>query len=158
MIKLIWAMDQDNLIGKDNLLPWHYKEDLIFFKNMTKDKEVVMGYNTYESMLSYYKTKPFPFSIINIATRKNIEISNANIINDYKSFIKNFPNDKELMVIGGKEIYNLSMDYADVLYVTVINKSHDGDTYFNADFSNFNLVETKISGVLEFRTYKKGEL
>ncbi len=154
MIKLIWAMDQDNLVGIDNLLPWHYKEDLLFFKSMTKDKEVVMGYNTYQSLLGYYKTKPLPFGKINVATRKNIEINNVNVVNDYKSFIKNYSGE-ELMVIGGKEIYELSMAYADLLYVTVINKSHEGNVYFYPDFTSFKLVETKVSGVLEFKTYKK---
>ena len=38
MINLIWAMTKDNLIGKGNDLPWHYKEDLQYFKKNTLDK------------------------------------------------------------------------------------------------------------------------
>lgn len=36
MISMIWAMDESNLIGKDNKMPWHIKEDLIYYKNTTK--------------------------------------------------------------------------------------------------------------------------
>ncbi len=157
MINLIWAMDKDNLVGKDNMLAWHYKEDLIFFKNMTKGKEVIMGDNTYESLLGYYKDKPLPFGKIHVATIKRMFIPNVNMVNDIDTFLENFPKEKELMVIGGKTIYNLSMPYADTLYVTVIDASHEGNVYFNPDFSNFNLEESRKSGILDFRTYKKVE-
>ena len=33
MINLIWAMTEDHLIGKGNLMPWHIKEDLVYFKS-----------------------------------------------------------------------------------------------------------------------------
>ncbi len=36
MISMIWAMDENWLIGKDNVLPWHYPKDLAYFKNKTK--------------------------------------------------------------------------------------------------------------------------
>ena len=38
MIKLIWAMDCNWLIGKDNKIPWHYKEDLQYYKSHERDK------------------------------------------------------------------------------------------------------------------------
>lgn len=158
MIKLIWAMDKDGLVGKDNLLPWHYKEDLLFFKEMTKNKEVIMGDNTHESLLGYYKDKPLPFGLTHVATRKRMFIPNVNMVNDFIPFIQNYPKDKELMVIGGKTIYELALPYADYLYVTVIDNSHEGNIYFNPDLSNFELIESKKSGVLDFRTYKKVNL
>ena len=52
MICLIWAMTKDNLIGKGNDLPWHYKEDLQYFKKTTMNKDVLMGYNTYLSIFN----------------------------------------------------------------------------------------------------------
>lgn len=155
MIKLIWANDKDGLVGKDNLLPWHYKEDLIFFKNMTKGKEVLIGDNTYNSLLGYYKDKPLPFGKINYATRNRMFVPNVNIVNNLIPFIENWDKENELMVIGGKTIYELTMPYADYLYVTVINESHEGNVYFNPDLSDFELIESRISGVLDFRTYKR---
>ena len=61
MISMIWAMDESNLIGKDNKMPWHIKEDLIYYKNTTKNHNVLMGYNNYLSMCEYYKERPFPY-------------------------------------------------------------------------------------------------
>ena len=50
MIKLIWAMDEERLIGKDNLIPWHCKEDLLYYKETTKGQTVLMGEATYDSL------------------------------------------------------------------------------------------------------------
>ena len=52
MINLIVAIGQNNLIGKDNDLPWHYKEDLKYFKETTMNKTVVMGENTFYSIFN----------------------------------------------------------------------------------------------------------
>ncbi|MFI3329224.1 MAG: dihydrofolate reductase [bacterium] len=155
MIKLIWAMDKDNLVGKDNLLAWHYKEDLLFFKKMTKDKEVLMGDNTYDSLQGYYKGKPLPFGETHVATLKRMFIPNVDMVNNLIPFISNFPKDKELFVIGGKTIYDLTMPYADILYVTVIDASHEGNVYFYPDLSDFELIESNKSGILDFRTYQR---
>ena len=50
MISLIFAMDINNLIGKDNDLPWHYPEDLKYFKQVTSGKTVLMGEATFYSI------------------------------------------------------------------------------------------------------------
>ena len=55
MINLIWAMDDNWLIGKDNRMPWHVKEDLLYYKEKTLGKTVFLGYNNYVSLKGYYK-------------------------------------------------------------------------------------------------------
>ena len=35
MLSLIVAVDKNFGIGKDNKMPWHYKEDLLYFKKIT---------------------------------------------------------------------------------------------------------------------------
>ena len=80
MINMIWAMDKNNLIGDGNRIPWHIKEDLIYYKNKTKGQVVLMGDATYFSLKSYYKTKPLPYGKCYIATiDKNLKIENLNI-------------------------------------------------------------------------------
>ena len=59
MISMILAMDINNLVGKNNDLPWHYPEDLQYFKNVTLNKKVLMGYNTYLSIVNRLG-KPLP--------------------------------------------------------------------------------------------------
>ena len=50
MLAIIVAMDLNNLIGKNNDLPWNYPEDLQYFKQVTLNKKVLMGYNTFLSI------------------------------------------------------------------------------------------------------------
>ena len=46
MIAMIWAMTEDFLIGNQMKIPWHIKEDLLYFKEKTAGKTVLMGENT----------------------------------------------------------------------------------------------------------------
>ncbi len=59
MISIIVAIDKNNLIDKNNKLPWYYPEDLKYFKDTTINKTVAMGYNTYKSIIDKIK-KPLP--------------------------------------------------------------------------------------------------
>ena len=50
MISLIVAFDRHQLIGSKNRLPWHYKEDLAYFKQTTMGHDILMGRQTFESI------------------------------------------------------------------------------------------------------------
>ena len=142
MINMIWAMDENNLIGNGDKIPWHIKEDLIYYKNKTKGKTVLMGDATYFSLKSYYKTKPLPYGKVYIATiDKNLKIENPlediEIIYDLVEFLKNYKD--EIWVCGGATIYKLSLPYADRLYISFIKGDHEGDKYFpKIDYSLYN--------------------
>ena len=108
MINLIWAMTKDNLIGKGNLMPWHIKEDLVYYKNKTAGKTVVMGEETYYSLKGYYKTKPLPYGTIYVASlNTDLKLDDAIVINDLIDFVSNFKD--ELWVVGGATIYKLTL-------------------------------------------------
>lgn len=130
MIHLIWAMDENWLIGKGDKLPWRYPEDLKYFKDKTHNKTVLMGHNTYCSLKDvYYKNKKLPFKKIYVATRENTrDYEDAIIVNDVVSFLKN--NDEKLWVIGGSTIYSLALPFANKLYITWILNNYEGDIYF----------------------------
>src|SRR5690606_2295287 len=128
MISSIWAMDINWLIGKDNVLPWHYKEDLAFFKKMTEAKTVLMGEATYRSLKGYYKDKPLPYGKIFVANLINTKYPDAECITDVISFIQNFKSD--LVVIGGKKIYEITLPYVERLYITHVLNYHEGNVYF----------------------------
>lgn len=154
MINLIWAMDRNWLIGKGNILPWHYKKDLMYFKEKTANQAVLMGDMTYDSLKSYYKTKPLPFKEIYVASISDRTFEGATKITDIDTFLKE--TDKDIFVIGGRTIYKLSLPYADRLYITWIDKDHDGDVYFpKFDLSEYNKVSEDIDDVLKFTVYEK---
>lgn len=123
-ITLIAAMDENQLIGSNNDLPWHIPADLKFFKQQTSGKTLLMGRKTCESL-------PFP-----LPNRRNIVLSrNSNFTRKGFEIINNLDdindlNVDELMIIGGAKIYNLMLEQATHLIITHINGSFTGDTYF----------------------------
>ena len=48
-ISFMAAASENNVIGKNNQLPWHLPNDLKFFKNTTWAMPVIMGRKTFES-------------------------------------------------------------------------------------------------------------
>ena len=47
---LIVATTLNNVIGKDNQMPWHLPADLAWFRQNTTGKPVIMGRKTFESI------------------------------------------------------------------------------------------------------------
>jgi dihydrofolate reductase len=147
-------MDQNWLIGKGNQLPWHYKKDLAYFKEKTKGQPVLMGDMTYDSLKSYYKDKPLPFGQLYIASISDREFKDAIKVTNIDAFLSTVTDD--LFVIGGKTIYRLSLPYADQLYITFIDKSHEGDVYFPPfDLSQYRLIQEDKVDELRFCVYEK---
>ena len=157
MISLIWAMDKNNLIGKDNDLPWHYKEDLQYFKEKTMGKKVIMGENTFYSIVSRIN-KPLPGRINVVATlNKEFHYDGVEVTFDLISYLKEHENDNEdIFVIGGKQIYALALPYAKRLYITHIDKEYDGNVYFpKIEYDKYNVISKKQVNELNFVIYER---
>ncbi len=140
MIQMIWAMDQNHLIGRKDEIPWHIKEDLLYYKSKTKGKTVLMGEETYYSLKGYYKDRPLPYGKIYVASlNKNLKLFDATVVGDVISFIKETK--EEIWVVGGATIYKLCLPYADRLYISFIQGEYEGDRYFpDIDFDLFELI------------------
>ena len=122
MIHLIWAMTKNHVIGLQNKMPWHIKEDLIYYKEHTAGKTVVMGENTYYSLKGYYKSKPLPYGKIYVASlNENLILEDAIVISDVIQLFKTTRED--LWVVGGATIYQLALPYADALYISWVKKA-----------------------------------
>ena len=134
IVSLIAAVDSNNGIGLNGVMPWgHIKEDMQFFRSTTTGYPVVMGRITFESL----GCKPLP-------KRKNIVISsnvNNELLNSYDNlFYENtFENavsklflekNNQIFIIGGESIYKKALDYADRIYLTHINKDYHCDRFF----------------------------
>ena len=159
MINMIWAMDKNNLIGDGNRIPWHVKEDLIYYKNKTKGQNVLMGDATYFSLKSYYKTKPLPYGKCYIATiDKNLKIENPlediEIIYDLDSFLKSY--DGDLWVCGGATIYKLALPYANRLYISFIKGDFKGDKYFpTIDYDKYNKIWENETDSVIYKVFER---
>ena len=155
MINLIWAMTKDNLIGKGNLMPWHIKEDLVYYKNKTAGKTVVMGVESYFSLKGYYKTRPLPYGTIYVASlNPDLKLDDAIVINDLIGFVTNYKD--ELWVVGGATIYKLTLPYADRLYISFVKGNYEGDKYFpQIDYSNYKLIWDNETDLVHYTLYER---
>ena len=122
MVTLIAACAKNRAIGKDNKLLWHLPSDLKRFKRLTTGKTVVMGRKTYESI-----GKPLPNrKNIILTNNKDLVIEGCEVINS----ISELNLMEDIVIIGGEQIYNLFIDYADVIELTLIDKEFEGDAFF----------------------------
>ena len=71
-ISIIVAITENNIIGRQNGLPWHLPADLKYFREKTTGHHIVMGRKTFESIGG---GRPLP-------NRTSIIITNQN---DYKA-------------------------------------------------------------------------
>lgn len=125
-VTLIAAASENNIIGKDNKLIWRLSDDLKHFKELTKGHFVIMGRKTFESM-----PKALPNRTNVIITRKtDYKAENAIVVNSLEKALKVAESDNQPFVIGGGEIYKLSMEIADRIELTRVHTSIEGDTSF----------------------------
>ncbi len=154
MIKMIVAHDKNFVIGKDNKMPWHFSEDLKYFKKTTLQKDVLMGSKTFNSIISYLG-KPLPNRNTKLLTSKTKCDYDVEIFNTVEEVLKAYK-DKELFVAGGSSVYEQFMPYADYLYITHIDQEYIGDTYFPTyDLSEWELISSHKVDVLDFRVYER---
>ncbi len=142
MISLIAAVDKNFLIGNKNTLPWgRISADMLYFKEKTLGKTVVMGQRTYESL-----GKPLPNrKNIILSIDNNLQIPGCEIIHSPEDVLKASSPNEELMIIGGAMTYKTFLPYADRLYLTFIDGVFSGDTYFPlTDLSGWKKISETI--------------
>lgn len=155
MINMIWAMDENQLIGNGDKIPWHIKEDLLYYKTKTKGQTVLMGEATYHSLKGYYKTRPLPYGKIYVASlNPQAGFSDAEVVTDLDSFLKGF--EEDLWIVGGATIYRLSLPYANRLFISYIKGKYEGDTYFPViDFSQYKLIWEEETALVKYTEFER---
>ena len=125
-LSLIWAMDENRLIGSDNRLPWHLPADMQWFRRQTMGKPVLMGRKTFDSI-----GKPLPGRQNIIMTRQlGLTIDGCTVVHSLAEASDATGDAEEIMVIGGAEIYARLLPEASRLYMTMIHHGFEGDTWF----------------------------
>ncbi|SFV85537.1 Dihydrofolate reductase [hydrothermal vent metagenome] len=130
-------MDDNQLIGKDNALPWHLPADLGYFKKTTTNKTVLMGRKTHESI-------GFP-----LPNRRNVIISRnpdfqangCEVVPSIDAALSLAKDDDEVMIMGGASFYQQMLPTVDRLYITQIKSTFEGDAHF-PEFNRDDFVET----------------
>ena len=137
-VSIIVAMDKNNLIGASNQIPWHIPGELKRFREITMGKPIIMGRKTHESI-----GKPLD-GRENIVLTKNEEINLEGVkcYSNLNDIFSSFRNEKEVFVIGGSQIYEITLPIANRLYITMIDREYLGDTWFpKVDYSKWKTIE-----------------
>ncbi|WP_349811066.1 dihydrofolate reductase [Xanthomonas dyei] len=126
---LVVAFDRNNAIGRDNDLPWKLPDDLKRFKALTMGKPILMGRKTARSL-----GRALPGRLNLVLTRSGqVPFEGMHAVASVDQAIARAEREgaQELCVIGGGEVYRLTMARADMLAVTEVDTAVDGaDTHF----------------------------
>jgi dihydrofolate reductase len=128
IVSTIVAVAENNVIGKDNDIPWYLPADLKYFKKRTLNHHIIMGKNCYYSI-----GRPLPkrtnvvlsrdpyFTVSNCVVAHSIEEA-------LEAALRN--GEHEVFIIGGGQIYEQSQKYWDRIYLTQVDLKVDGDVFF----------------------------
>ncbi|MHB1178902.1 MAG: dihydrofolate reductase [Daejeonella sp.] len=126
IVSLIVAIDEKNGMGKDNKLPWHLPADLKHFKSLTTGHSILMGRKTFDSI---GKALPNRRNIL-ISRQQDLVVEGAEVAWSLNEAFGLCKDEDEVFVIGGAQIFEQSLPYAEILYLTLIHHNFDADTFF----------------------------
>ncbi|SKA86855.1 dihydrofolate reductase [Prosthecobacter debontii] len=147
----IVAMAGNRVIGRDGTLPWHFPEDLKFFKRTTLGHPILMGRTTFESI-----GKPLP-GRQNIVLSRTLEPREGLTVIRHVSELASVTAGAEtVFVIGGAQVYAELLPQCDALYLTLVKGDYEGDTHLPAFEHQFELKQVlEETEALEFRYYER---
>lgn len=156
IISLVVAAADNNVIGKDNAMPWHIPEDFKHFKEVTMGKPCIMGRKTFESILVSLG-KPLPGRVNIIISRKNYQHDGALTCKDLDEAIDQAKRtaSEEICIIGGAQIYNLALPLANRVYLTRVHQSPEGDAFFPELGKEWKETDKDSRGPYTFLTYER---
>ncbi|WP_372639208.1 dihydrofolate reductase [Fodinibius sp.] len=121
----IVAHDPNLVIGRNGELPWHYSEDLKYFKSVTMGHPMIMGRVVFEEL----NEKPLP-GRENIVLSRSKNYSHVPVFSSIEAALQHVKDEELVFVIGGARVYEQLLPEVDKLFVTEIHQSFEGDTYF----------------------------
>jgi dihydrofolate reductase len=144
IVAAIAAIDKNLAIGKDNDVPWHLPDDLKYFKRKTLNHHIIMGRKTFES-IGY---KPLPRRTNIVVTRNPFFVAtNCLVVGSVEEGlnIAREHGEEEAFILGGGDIYRLSLPYLDRIYLTEIDAEVEGaEVFFPAfDSTKWKLVSSE---------------
>lgn len=138
-VSIIVAIARNFAIGKNNELLWHISADLKRFKEITKGHNVIMGKLTYESLP---KRPLVNRTNIVITDRPGETFEGCITVYSIEEALGHCNESDESFIIGGGSIYRQFLPYCNKLYLTLVNKDFDADTFFpQIDLDQWKLVK-----------------
>ena len=131
--KAIAAMSENRAIGQGNRIPWHLPEDFQWFKKITLGHVIVMGRKTFESI-----GRVLPGRTTIILSRSRYEFPGVQTVASLAE-IPAGPGSREIFICGGAQIYAEALPFCSELYLTLVKRTVEGDTFFPPFEEQFEL-------------------
>jgi dihydrofolate reductase len=134
-LSILAALSNNNVIGRNNDVPWKLSTDLRRLKSLTMGHHIVMGRKTFDSI-----GRPLPGRTNVVITRnESFQAEGVVVVSSLEEATKRAEaaGDPEPFILGGAEIYRLSLHLAHRMYLTRVHADVEGDTYF-PDFDDVN--------------------
>ena len=156
-ISLIVAVSRNGAIGLNNQLPWYLPEDLKYFKSVTMGKPLIMGRKTFDSI-----GRPLPGRANIVLTRDPQWTSDGvKVVQSVEQALVageiacEAADVDEIMVIGGEQIYRMTIDLADRIYLTQVDADVEGDAFFpDIDLNNWSQTRVKLPEIIDKHPYQ----
>lgn len=138
-LTLIAAIAENNALGKNNQMLWHLPDDFKRFKQVTSGHYIIMGRKTFESLPGMLPNRTH----IIITRQTDFKAEGCIIANSLEEALAACPQNEEVYVIGGGEIYKQALPKADKLDLTRVHEiAPDADAYFpKFDTADWKLIE-----------------
>ena len=138
-ISIIVAIAENFAIGKNNDLLFHLPNDLKRFKEITSGHTIIMGRNTLLSLPKW----PLPNRRHIVITDKPDDVfPGCETVFSIDEAIEKVKDEKEAFIIGGGMIYKQFFPVAGKLYLTLVHKPFDADTYFpEVNYTEWNEIK-----------------
>jgi len=126
MVILIAAMAENRALGKDNQLLWHLPDDFKRFKQLTSGHYIVMGRKTFESLPGKLPNRTH----IIVSRQMGYQVDDCLTVNSLEEALRQVPQDQDVFIIGGGQIYTQALPLADVVELTRVHTEVEADTFF----------------------------
>lgn len=137
IVSAIVAMSSNRVIGRNGEIPWKLKSDLKRFKELTTGHTLIVGRKTYESIIRRNNGPLKNRTTIVVSRQKNFPAQECVVANSFDAALElaKKTEKEEIFIIGGTEIYRLAIPYVKKIYLTKVQVTCTGDTYFPSEFN-----------------------
>lgn len=152
-IIIIAAIADNNVIGSRGDIPWRISEDFQHFRELTMGHPCIMGDKTYESL----PLKPLAGrENIVLTFEKNYNPPGTTVFHTFEDALKYCKDKEKTFICGGASIYRLGMKAADMLELTRVHQSPEGDTFFpEINLNEWELRKEENHDDFTFQTFVK---
>lgn len=160
-ITLIAAAGENNELGKDKDLVWHLPDDFKRFKQLTTGHTIIMGRKTFETFPDLLPNRKH----VIITHKKDYYPPGTTVVHSLEEALEAAKDDSQPFVIGGGEIYKLSMERADCIELTRVHGTFEADTFFpeiderkwKLIASDFHPADERHKYAFTYLTYERAE-